>query len=154
MSRVALPLTVAVLLAFVGAGAASTKAFKPAEGRYSGDYTSSNHGTGKVRLEVGTLRADAAVSDKSRHDWVRLVRWSGKLRCPGHRTQRVGTPMTAARIGRTFNGYMMAPDTNVSLVGGFTSRTALRGTVRITQGTGDERCDTGPVTFLAHRVGP
>jgi hypothetical protein len=139
----------ASLLAPVGVEAAATPAFKPADGRYSGEYTSGNHGPGKLGLQVGLLR-------RGLHG-VRLLKWSGKLRCPGHRTQRVGTEMTAARIDRTFNGYVTyrtSAGGKDSFTGRFTARNVLKGMVRVTRGSGAARCDTGPVTFVAHRIGP
>jgi hypothetical protein len=49
-------LVAAVVLVPLGVEAAATPAFKPADGRYTGDYTSGNHGPGKLRLLVGLLR--------------------------------------------------------------------------------------------------
>ena len=141
-------LIAAILLVPLGVEASATPAFKPADGRYTGEYTSGNHGSGKLGLEVGLLR-------RGLHG-VRLMTWSGKLQCPGHRTRRVGTEMTAARIGRTFSGYVTyrtSPGKD-SFTGRFTARDVLKGTVRVTRGSGAERCDTGPVAFVAHRVGP
>jgi hypothetical protein len=65
--------------------------------------------------------------------------------------------MTAARIGRTFSGYVThrtSPGVKYSFTGRFTARNVLNGTVRVTRGSGAMRCVTGPVTFVAHRVGP
>jgi hypothetical protein len=142
-------LIAAFLLVPLGVEAAATPAFKPADGRYTGEYTSGNHGPGKLRLEVGLLR-------RGLHG-VRLLKWSGKLLCPGQRTRPVGTEMTAARIGHTFSGYVTyrtSPGGKDNFTGRFTARNVLKGTVRVTRGNGAERCDTGPVTFVAHRVGP
>jgi hypothetical protein len=57
--------------------------------------------------------------------------------------------LTAARIGSRFNGYVSFRGGRDSLVGRFTARDALAGTVRVTRGAGATRCDTGPVTFVA-----
>ena len=132
----------------VGVDVAATSAFTPADGRYRGEYTSGNHGPGKLRLKVGVLRPGL--------HGVRLVKWSGKLRCPGHGTQRVDVGMTAARVGRTFSGYATytSPPGKDSFTGRFTARNALKAKVRVTRGSGAERCDTGPIKFVAHRVGP
>jgi hypothetical protein len=65
--------------------------------------------------------------------------------------------MSAARIGRTFSGYVTyrtSPGGKDTFTGRFTARNALKGRVRVTRGGGAERCDTGPITFVAHRVGP
>ena len=135
-------------LAFLGAEAAAAPGFTPADGRYRGEYTSGNHGPGKLRLEVEPLRPGL--------HGVRLLKWSGKLRCQGGGTQRVDVPMTAARAGRTFSGFVTytSPPGRDSFTGRFTARDALEATVRVTRGTGAERCGTGPIKFVAHRVGP
>ena len=126
-------------LASLGVDAAATSAFTPADGRYRGEYTSGNHGPGKVRLRVELLRPGL--------HGVRLVKWSGKLRCPGHGTRRVDVGMTAARAGRTFSGYATytSPPGKDSFTGRFTARDALKAKVRVTRGSGAERCDTGPI---------
>jgi hypothetical protein len=136
----------AILSASLGAAAVATGGFKPADGRYSGTYTSSNHGPGTLRLQVAMLRPGL--------HGVRLLKWSGKLRCPGHRTQLVAQELTAARAGRNFSGYVRFPGGKDSFTGTFTARDALTGTVRVIRGSGPDRCDTGAVTFVAHRVGP
>lgn len=149
VAKFATLLIASFLLVPLGVEAAATPAFKPADGRYTGEYTSGNHGSGKLGLQVGLLRPGLRG--------VRLLKWSGKLRCPRHRTQRVGTEMTAARIDRTFSGYVTyrtSPGGKDSFTGRFTARNVLKGTVRVTRGSGAERCDTGPVTFVAHRIGP
>jgi hypothetical protein len=142
-------LVAAILLVPLGVEATATRALTPANGRYTGEYTSRNHGPGKLGLEVGLLRRGLPG--------VRLLKWRAKLRCPGHPTRRVGTEMTAARIGRTFSGYVTYRTSRGgkdSFTGRFTARNVLKGTVRVTRGSGAGRCDTGPVTFVAHRVGP
>ena len=135
-------------LVSLGVDAAATSAFTPVDGRYRGEYTSGNHGPGKLRLEVDVLRPGL--------HGVRLLKWSGKLRCPGHGTRNVGVRMTAARAGRSFSGYVtyISPPGKDSFTGRFTARDALKATLRVTRGRGAERCDTGPITFVAHRVGP
>jgi hypothetical protein len=65
--------------------------------------------------------------------------------------------MTAARIGHTFSGYVTyrtSPGGKDSFTGRFTAKNILTGTVRVMRGSGAQRCDTGPITFAAHRVGP
>jgi hypothetical protein len=142
----------AVLVAVVGlvsvATATAAHGFAPADGRYRGEYTSGNHGPGKLRLEVELLRPGL--------HGVRLVKWSGKLRCPEDRTQSVDVRMSAARAGRTFSGFVtyISPPGKDRFTGRFTARDALKGTVRVTRGSGAERCDTGPIKFEARRVGP
>ena len=132
----------------LGADTAATSAFTPADGRYRGEYTSGNHGPGKLRLRVEVLRPGL--------HGVRLLKWRGKLRCRGHETRSVDVQMSAARAGRTFSGYVTytSPPGKDSFTGRFTARDALKATVRVTRGSGAERCDTGPITFVAHRVGP
>jgi hypothetical protein len=147
MRRLATRVAIVGLLA-LGADTAATSAFTPANGRYRGEYTSGNHGPGKLRLRVEALRPGL--------HGVRLLKWSGKLRCRGHETRSVGVQMSAARAGRTFSGYVTytSPPGKDSFTGRFTARDALKATVRVTRGSGAERCDTGPITFVAHRVGP
>lgn len=149
MVKSATLLIAAVVLVALGVEVAATSAFKPADGRYRGEYTSGNHGPGKPRLRVGLLRPGL--------HGVRLLKWSGKLRCPGDRTRRVGMEMSAARVGRTFSGYVTyrtPPGGKDSFTGRFTARDALKGRVRVTRGSGAERCDTGAIKFVAHHVGP
>jgi hypothetical protein len=68
----------------------------------------------------------------------------------------VDVPMTAARVGRAFSGYVTynSPPGRDSFTGRFTATDALEATLRVTRGSGAERCDTGRITFVAHRVGP
>jgi hypothetical protein len=142
-------LSVAIVgLVALGADTAGTSTFTPADGRYRGEYTSGEHGPGKVRLRVEPLRPGL--------HGVRLLEWSGKLRCGSGETRTVGTRMTAARAGRTFSGFVTytSPPGEDSFVGRFNARDALKGRVRVKRGTGAELCDTGPITFVAHRVGP
>ena len=148
MSRFATLLIVVVGLVSLGGDAAAAPSFTPDDGRYRGEYTSGDHGPGKVRLRVETLRPGL--------HGVRLLEWSGKLRCPGGDTQSVDVPMTAARSGRSFSGTVtyISPRGKDRFNGRFTATDALEATVRVTRGTGAERCTTGPVTFVAHRVGP
>lgn len=142
MRRLATLLLAVVGLASLSVDAAAAPGFNPADGRYRGEYTSGNHGPGKVRLKVEALRPGL--------HGVRLVRWSGKLRCPGDRTERVSVRLTAARAGRTFSGYTTSTSGRSGFTGKFTTRSALRATIRVTRG----RCKTGPITFDAQRVGP
>jgi hypothetical protein len=142
-----LSLAVVGLMSFA-VDAAATRAFAPTDGRYRGEYTSGNHGPGKLRLRVEALRPGL--------HGVRLLKWSGELRCEGAGTREISVPMTAARVGRTFSGFVTinSPPVRYSFTGRFTAKDALRATVRVTQGTGAERCDTGPIKFVAHRTGP
>ena len=147
------PILAALALAVVatvaaGVPAAAAPSFEPADGRYRGDYTGGDHGPGKVRLRVEQLR-------RGLHG-VRLLEWGGKLRCPGGETEHVDVRMTAARVGRTFSGFVTytEPPGKDSFTGRFTGRDALKATVRVTRGTGADRCETGPVSFEAQRVGP
>ncbi len=141
-------LSLAVGLMFLGVDAAAAPPFTPTDGRYKGEYTSGDHGPGKLRLRVEPLRPGL--------HGVRLLKWSGNLRCEGQPTQTVDVPMTAARIGRTFSGFVTytVPPGKDSFTGRFTARDALEATVRVRRGEGAERCDSGPITFVAHRVGP
>lgn len=140
-----LALAAAGLLA-LGADAGAMREFTPADGRYVGDYTGGEHGPGKVRLKVELLRPGL--------HGVRLLKWSGELRCPGGSTERVDVPMTAARDGRTFSGFatFVEPPAKNSFTGRFTAEDELKGKVRVTRGTGANRCDTGPIRFVAQRV--
>jgi hypothetical protein len=142
-----LSLAVVVLVA-LGAGTGTAGTFAPDDGRYRGEYTSGNHGPGKVRLRVEPLR-------EGLHG-VRLVKWSGELQCPALGPQTVDVPMSAARNGRTFSGFVtyISPPGKDRFTGSFTASDALEGKIRVIRGTGDERCDTGPITFVAHRIGP
>jgi hypothetical protein len=135
-------------LACLGVDAAAAPGFTPADGRYKGEYVSGDHGPGKPRLRVEALRPGL--------HGVRLVKWSGKLQCQAGPTRSIGVGMTAARIGRTFSGYVTytSPPGKDRLIGRFTAKDALKATVRVTRGSGPERCDTGPIKFEARRVGP
>ena len=64
--------------------------------------------------------------------------------------------MTAARDSRRFSGFVsyLSPPGKDRFTGRFTARNALKARVRVTRGSGESRCDTGPITFEAHRVGP
>jgi hypothetical protein len=137
-----------VVLVSLSVDTAATGVFRPADGRYRGEYTGGNHGPGKLRLQVGLLRPGL--------HGVRLLKWSGKLRCPGNRTRRVRLEMSAARSGRTFSGYVTytSPPGKDSFTGRFTARNAFKARVRVRRSGGAGRCDTGPITFVAHRVGP
>jgi hypothetical protein len=132
----------------LGADTAGSSTFTPADGRYKGEYTSGEHGPGKVRLRVEPLRPGL--------HGVRLLEWSGQLRCENGETETVSTRMSAARAGRTFSGTVtyLSPPGKDRLAGRFTARDALEGKVRVSRGTGAESCDTGPIAFEARRVGP
>jgi hypothetical protein len=147
MRRFATSVAIVGLVA-LGADTAGSSAFTPADGRYRGGYTSGEHGPGKVRLRVEPLRPGL--------HGVRLLEWSGRLRCGSDGAQTVGTRMSAARAGRTFSGTVTyaSPPGKDRFVGRFTARDALEGKVRVKRGTGAGRCDTGPIRFAAHRVGP
>jgi len=143
----ALALAVAGLAA-LGADAAAAPRFTPTDGRYVGEYTSGNHGPGEPRLRVEALRPGL--------HGVRLMSWSGELQCQGGETESVGVRMTAARDGRKFSGFATytSPPGKNRFSGRFTAQDALKARVRVTRGSGKSRCDTGPITFEAHRVGP
>lgn len=132
----------------LGASAGAAPRFEPTDGRYTGTYTSGNHGPGKVRLEVEQLRPGL--------HGVRLRKWSGELTCPDGSSQPVDAPMTAARAGRAFSGYMVVSEPRVkhTFVGRFTATDALKGRIRITEGRGSKRCDTGSIEFEAKLASP
>jgi len=148
MRRLATVALAVLGLASLGADAVAAPGFKPDDGRYRGEYTGGNHGPGKVRLQVGPLR-------KGLHG-VELLKWSGELQCKGGSTESVDIPMTAARADRTFSGFTISttPSLDYRFTGRFTAEDALKAKVRVTRGEGAERCDTGLITFEAHRVGP
>ena len=131
----------------VGVAAAAAPAFTPDDGRYRGEYTDGSDGA-KLRLRVEQLRPGL--------HGVRLLQWSGELRCPDGDTQTVDPEMTAARVGRTFSGFVTyySPPGKYSFTGRFTARDELKARVRVKSGKGAARCDTGPITFVAERVGP
>jgi hypothetical protein len=133
-------------LVSLGTEAGAERAFTPTDGIYVGDYTSGDYGSTQVRLKVELLRPGL--------HGVRLLKWSGELQCPGDRTRRVDVPMTAARNGRTFSGFVtyVSPPGKDNFTGRFTAEDALTARVRVTRGTGAERCDTGPITFVAQLV--
>ena len=131
----------------IGADAPASPGFEPLDGRYRGEYTSGDHGPGKLRLKVELLRPGL--------HGVRLLRRSGELRCD-QGTRNVDVPMTAARDGREFSGFVTytSPPGKDSFTGRFTARDALKATVRVSRGRGEDRCETGPIKFAAQRVGP
>ena len=144
---VASVIAVAALGAF-GVSAAAAPSFAPLDGRYKGEYVSGDHGPGTVRLRVEPLRPGL--------HGVRLLKWSGTLRCGDSTVKNLDVPMTAARDGRSFTGFVTytSPPAEYSFTGSFTSTDALKAKVRVTRGTGADRCDTGPIRFVASRVGP
>lgn len=131
----------------IGAYEGAVAAFRPVEGRYVRRYTSGRHGPGYARLRVGGF-----LRPGRRLPAVRLLEWSGRLRCPGRRAQSVDDPLTAARDGRTFSGFQLFPGGRTSFTGRFTARNALEATVRVTRGTGAARCDTGAIRIVARAV--
>jgi hypothetical protein len=138
----------AVGLLGLGVNAAAAPGFAPVDGQYRGEYTSGEHGPGAVQLQVEMLRPGL--------HGVRLVDWSGKLHCDGEKTRTVHTRMTAARDRRSFSGYLtsISPPREYSFEGRFTETDALKATVRVTRGSGADRCDTGPISFVAQLVEP
>src|SRR5437763_13766417 len=114
-----------VAVSLVPAASGGAGAFKPLDGRYVGRYTSANHGSVRASVQVGGyLRPEQRQLPA-----VRLVKWSGKLRCPGHRTRIESTQMRAARIGRDFSGFVFFPGGRISFTGTFVSLNELRATV-------------------------
>lgn len=138
-----------VVVSLVPAASGGTGAFKPLDGRYVGHYTSANHGAVGVSVHVGGFLRP----QQRQLPAVQLVKWSGKLRCPGHRTRTESAQLSAARIGRDFSGYVFFAGGKISFTGTFLSRNALRATVRVKRSSGSIRCDTGPVRFSARRAG-
>ena len=64
-------------------------------------------------------------------------------------------PRNMALVQRiALNLIRLRPSGKDSFTGRFTAEDALEATVRVRRGEGAERCDTGPITFVAHRVGP
>ena|SRR5437868_12838744 len=141
--RLAAALVTAIVMALAASAATGGRdAFKPLDGRYTGHI-----GTAAVRVDVGGfLRPDSRQLPA-----VRLVKWSAKLRCPGHRAHTESTQMSAARIGRDFSGYTTFPGGKLSFEGTFTRLDALRATVRVKRTNGSIKCDTGAVRFSAKR---
>jgi hypothetical protein len=142
MHRIALLVVLGVLIAGVTSAGGATR---PSDGRYSGEWTGANQGSGKLRLRVGNLRPGL--------HGVRLLEWSATLRCADGHTEEVDVPMTAARADMSFSGYVTFPGGKHSLTGRFTRRNAMRGTIRVVRGAGAERCDTGALRFTARRAG-
>ena len=133
-----------VVAAALPAATAGSDSFRPVEDRYLGHTTRSG---APIEIRVGGyLRPERRELPA-----VRLVSWRAKLRCPGHRTRVASDRMAAARIGRTFSGFVMFPGGKLSFSGVFTARDALRGSVRVQRRTGTLRCDTGAVRFVARR---
>src|SRR5947207_13428915 len=89
----------------VTAGSAASTGFKPIEGRYAGNYTSAGHRTGPVRITVGGFLRP----ERRQLPAVRIAKLNVTLRCPGHRSRSDDVQPAAARIGRTFSGFVMFP---------------------------------------------
>ena len=65
----------------------------------------------------------------------------------------VGPSVFAPLHGARFRGKSKSGGQTVTLRGRFTANTRMKGTVRVISkgGTPETNCDTGPVTFKAHR---
>jgi hypothetical protein len=147
------PLCVVVLGAAVSVALAAPiearRATEPKAGGYVGKVTNAR-GKGAVQLIVATFISRPGAKPRK---GPRLFRWTGKLRCDDGSTRRVGPSVFAPLKGSRFRGRSKAGPQTVTLKGRFTSNTRLRGTARVvTAGkTPATRCDTGAVTFKAHR---
>jgi hypothetical protein len=131
-----------IVLALAAGGAAEAKrAFTPKAGGYIGRVTNA-HGKGKVQLVVATF--NMGHGDQK---GPQLFSWTGILRCKDGSTSEVGPAVFAPLHGARFSGRSKSGPQTVTLKGRFTSATKLKGSARVTSGD----CDTGPVTFKAHR---
>ena len=142
--RFAAVLVTGIVMALAAPAATGGNGFNPLDGRYVGHY-----GTASVRVDVGGFLRP----ERRELPAVRLVKWSARLRCPGHRARTESARMSAARLGRDFSGYVMWPGGKLSFEGTFTRADALRAPVRVRRTNGSVRCDTGAVRFTARRVG-
>jgi hypothetical protein len=141
---------VAISLAVAWAGATEAKPrIEPKAGGYIGKVTNAN-GRGGVQLIVATFVARPGAKPRK---GPQLFRWTGILKCGDGSSRDVGPSVFAPLKGARFGGKSTSGPQTTTLRGRFTSKTKLKGTVRVvTKGSAPAtRCDTGPVAFKAHR---
>jgi hypothetical protein len=141
-----LSLSLAVLAA--GATEAARK-IKPKAGGYIGKVTNAN-GRDGVQLVVATFVMTPGAKPRK---GPQLFQWTGILKCKDGSSHDGSSTVFAPLKGAKFSGKSKSGPQTTSLKGRFTSNTKMRGTVRlVTKGNSPStRCDTGPVTFKAHR---
>jgi hypothetical protein len=133
-------------------GVAATEAkrtIKPKAGGYIGKTTNGN-GKDGVQLVVATFVVRPGAKPRK---GPQLFKWTGVLKCKDGSQHDVGPSVTASLKGPKFSGSSKAGSQTTTLRGRFTSNTKLKGTARVVTKGSDPptQCDTGPVTFKAHR---
>jgi hypothetical protein len=139
-----------VSLAVLAAGATeAARTIKPKAGGYIGKVTNAN-GRDGVQLIVATFVMTPGAKPRK---GPQLFKWTGILKCKDGSSRDVGPTVFAPLKGAKFSGRSTSGPQTATLKGRFTSNTKLRGTARVvTKGSSPAaRCDTGPVTFKAHR---
>ena len=140
------------LLVALGAGAGLSTAkrkINPKAGGYIGKVTNAN-GKGGVQLVVATFVFTPGAKPRK---GPQLFKWTGILECKDGSSREVGPTVFAPLKGARFSGKSKSGPQTTTLRGRFTSSTKMKGTIRVvTKGsTPPAQCDTGPVTFKAHR---
>jgi hypothetical protein len=141
-----------LLLFALTAGLGSSEArrsIRPKAGGYAGKVTNAN-GHGRVQLVVATFVPRPGAKPRK---GPQLFSWTGVFKCDDGTTRDVGPTVFAPLHGTRFSGKSKQGPQTVTLHGRFTASTRMRGTARVvTSGSAPAvRCDTGPVTFTAHR---
>jgi hypothetical protein len=137
-------------LSLIAAGATEARRpIKPKVGGYAGKVTNAN-GKGGVRLIVATFVARPGAKPRK---GPQLFKWTGILKCKDGSSREVGPTVFAPLKGARFRGSSKSGPQTTSLRGRFTSNTKLKGTIRVvtTGNAPPTQCDTGRVTFRAHR---
>jgi len=121
----------------------------PKAGGYAGKVTNAN-GKGSVSLVVATFVPRPGAKPRK---GPQLIRWRGMLKCEDGSSREIGPAVFAPLHGARFSGRSKAGGRTTTLHGRFLTRTRLAGVARVvtTGGGPATRCDTGPVTFKAHR---
>lgn len=138
----------ALVIAVLAAGPTEAKRkIDPKAGGYIGKVTNKN-GSGKVQLIVATFK----VGHGDRKG-PQLFSWTGILKCDDGSKSDVSSSIFAPLSGAKFSSKMTNETQTTTLKGRFTANTKLKGTVRVFTkgGSPATKCDTGPVTFKAHR---
>ena len=138
-----------VALAAGGGASLAKRGIKPKAGGYAGKVTNTN-GKGAVKLVVATfVRRPGAKPRKG----PQLFMWTGVLKCRDGSVRDAGPGVFAPLKGAHFSGKSKSGTQTTTLRGRFTSNTKMKGTIRVvTKGSAPPaQCDTGPVTFKAHR---
>src|SRR3954453_23058918 len=149
-SKGAVAVASALVVALVAGGPTEAKRkINPKAGGYIGKVTNKN-GRDGVQLSVATFVPEPGAKPRK---GPQLFNWSAVLKCDDGMTREAGPGVFAPLKGAKFRGKSKVGPTTTTLHGRFTANTKLEGTARVvTRGSAPAtKCDSGPVTFKAHR---